>query len=78
VMLSTHYVKLILIGCAFAFPLAYYLTYQWLQGFAYKIDVSWWMIVLPGILVLVATLLTIAAQSIKAALANPAKSLRDQ
>jgi putative ABC transport system permease protein len=78
VMLSTHYVKLILIGCAFAFPLAYYLTYQWLQGFAYKIEVSWWMIVLPGILVLVATLLTIAAQSIKAALANPAKSLRDQ
>ncbi|HOX83302.1 MAG TPA: ABC transporter permease [Chryseolinea sp.] len=78
VMLSTHYVKLILIGCAFAFPLAYYLTYQWLEGFAYKIEISWWMIILPGILVLLATLLTIATQSVRAALANPAKSLRDQ
>lgn len=78
VMLSKSYVRLIAIGCVFAFPLAYYLTYQWLQGFAYKIDVQWWMIILPGVIVLAATLFTIAAQSIRAALANPAKSLRDQ
>jgi putative ABC transport system permease protein len=78
VMLSKRYVRLIAISCLFAFPLAYYLTYLWLEEFAYKISIQWWMIVLPGIIVLAAALLTIAGQSIRAALANPAKSLRDQ
>jgi putative ABC transport system permease protein len=78
VMLSKKYIRLIGISCALAFPLAWYLTQQWLDGFAYKIDVSWWMIILPGVIVLITTLLTIASQSLRAALANPAKSLRDQ
>jgi len=78
VMLSKNYVKLIIVSCVFAFPAAYYLTHQWLSGFAYKIDVSVWMIVLPGVIVLVATLITISSQAIRAALANPAKILRDQ
>jgi putative ABC transport system permease protein len=78
VMLSRSYVKLILIGCAFAFPLAYYLTDQWLNDFTYRIDVHWWMILVPGIVVLFTTLLTIGGQAIRAALANPAKTLRDQ
>ena len=60
-MLSRSYVRLILISCAFAFPLAYYFTYRWLEGFAYKITISWWMIILPGVIVLVATLLTISS-----------------
>jgi putative ABC transport system permease protein len=77
-MLSKSYVRLIVISCLFAFPLSYYFTYQWLQGFAYQITIQWWMIVLPGLLVLAVTLLTIAGQSIRAAIANPAKSLRDQ
>jgi len=77
-MLSKSYVKLIVISCAFAFPLAYYLTNQWLKGFAYKINISWWMIVMPGTIVLVTTLLTIAGQSIREAMTNPANSLRDQ
>lgn len=76
-MLSGTYIKLILIGCLFAFPLAYYLTQQWLSGFVYKITVEWWMILLPGFVVLLTTLLTIAGQSLKAARANPADSLRD-
>lgn len=78
VMLSKRYIRLILISCTFAFPAAYYLTYQWLSGFAYKIDISLWMIVLPGVIVLIATLLTISSQAIRAALTNPAKILRDQ
>lgn len=77
-MLSGNYVKLILISCTFAFPLAYYLTQRWLDGFAYKIDIRWWMIIIPGVIVLITTLITIAGQSIRAALANPARSLRDQ
>jgi len=78
VMLSSSYVKLIAFSCVFAFPLAYYLMYTWLQEFAYKITIQWWMIILPGVIVLAATLLTIAGQSIRAAMANPARSLRDQ
>jgi putative ABC transport system permease protein len=78
VMLSKSYVTLILFSCIFAFPVAYYLTYHWLKDFAYKINIEWWMILSPGILVLIITLITIGGQSIKAAMANPAKSLRDQ
>lgn len=78
VMLSKNYFKLILISCLFAFPASYYLTYLWLNDFAYKIEVAWWMIVLPGVVVLIATLLTISTQSIRAAMTNPAKILRDQ
>jgi putative ABC transport system permease protein len=78
VLLSKNYIRLILISCLFAFPVCYYLTDQWLNGFAYQIDIRWWMIVIPGVLVLIATLLTISTQSIRAAMANPAKTLRDQ
>lgn len=78
VMISSNYVRLIVISCAFAFPLAFYLIHQWLEGFTYKIEISWWMIVIPGGIVLATTLLTIAGLSIRAALANPATSLKDQ
>jgi putative ABC transport system permease protein len=77
-MLSKSYIKMIGISCLFAFPLCFYLTHRWLQGFAYQITVRWWMIVMPGVIVLIATLLTVASQSIRAAIVNPAKSLRDQ
>src|SRR5690606_16678673 len=77
-MLSKSYVRLIVISCAFAFPITYYFGTRWLEGFAHQINISWWMILLPGIIVLSATLLTISGQSIRAALANPAKTLRDQ
>lgn len=77
-MLSKRYVKLVFVSCAFAFPLAYYITNRWLQEFAYRIDISWWMVLLPGVIVLTATLLTIATQSIRAAVSNPINNLRDQ
>jgi putative ABC transport system permease protein len=77
-MLSKTYVKMILIGCALAFPAAYYLTALWLKEFSYRIDVKWWMILLPGVIVLITTLITIGGQAIRAAIANPADKLRDQ
>jgi putative ABC transport system permease protein len=77
-MISSDYVRLIAISCAFAFPLVYYFTSHWLDGFAYKTEISWWMIILPGLIVLIATLLTIAGQSIRAAMTNPAKSMREE
>jgi putative ABC transport system permease protein len=78
VMLSKSYLIFIAISCVFAFPLMYYFSSQWLAGFVYKININVWMILLPGVIVLGATLLTIASQSIRAATANPAKSLKDQ
>lgn len=77
-LLSKNYVRLIAISCVFAFPLSWYLTWKWLQGFSYKISIQWWMIVFPGIVVLTTTLLTIAWQTVRAAMANPAKSLKDE
>ena len=77
-MVSRTYIKLIVLGCAFAIPVVYYLTDKWLDGFAFKITIQWWMLILPGIAVLGTTLLTISSQSIGAAMTNPAKSLRDQ
>jgi putative ABC transport system permease protein len=78
IMLSKRYVQIIAISCVFAFPLSIYLMNKWLQNFSYKIDISWWMIVLPGVIVLIATLLTISIQSIRVAIANPVDSLKDQ
>ncbi len=77
-LLCKNYVKLIAVSCVFAFPMIYYLTSRWLQDFAYKVTISWWMIVLPGVIVLTAALLTIATQTLRAAMANPARSLKEQ
>jgi len=78
VMLSKRYMIFMAISCFFAFPLMYHFGSQWLAGFVYKIDISWWMILFPGVMVLFATLLTIAGQSIRAATTNPATRLKDQ
>jgi putative ABC transport system permease protein len=77
-LLSKRYIQVILISCVFAFPLSYYLMTLWLQNFSYKITIAWWMIILPGVIVLIATLLTISIQSVRVAVANPVDSIRDQ
>ncbi|HMX79230.1 MAG TPA: ABC transporter permease [Ferruginibacter sp.] len=69
---------MLLIGIAFlvATPLAYYFMHRWLQDFVYRVDISWWVIALSGIIALFIALLTISFKAIKAAIANPVKSLR--
>ena len=69
---------LLLVGMAFFLgtPLAWYFTSNWLDGFAYRIDLSIWLVVAAGVLTLLIALLTVSYQSIKAALADPVKSLR--
>ncbi|MBA4054112.1 MAG: ABC transporter permease, partial [Marivirga sp.] len=74
-LLSGDYVKMILIALFIAVPFTYYFIVQWLDGFAYHITVQWWMLIIPGILVLIIALLAVSSQSVKAALTNPAKSL---
>ena len=75
-MLSKEFVKLVLIGCVIAFPLSWWAMHKWLQDFAYRIDISWWVFVLVAIIALLIALLTVSFKAIRAALANPVKSLR--
>jgi putative ABC transport system permease protein len=77
-LFSKDFIKLIGIGFIIAVPLTYYAITQWLQNFAYQIEVHWWVFAFAGLLVLLIALLTISFQSIKAALANPIKSLRNE
>lgn len=74
-LLSKEFLRLVGIAVVLATPLAWYAMNRWLQDFAYRIDISWWIFALAGILALVIALLTVSFQAIKAALANPVKSL---
>jgi putative ABC transport system permease protein len=77
-MLSTDFLKLVIISAAIAFPLAWFAMNKWLQGFAYRVNISWWVFVIAGVLALLIALVTVSFQSIKAAIANPVKSLRTE
>ncbi len=77
-LLSKDFLKLILIAFAFAAPIAWLLLSKWLEDFTYRIELQGWMFVLVGGLALLAALLTVSFQSIKAAIANPVKSLRSE
>ena len=77
-LLSKDFLKLIVIAFFIASPLAWYFMNNWLQGFAYRINISWWVFLIGGILALLIALFTISFQAIKAAIANPVKSLRTE
>ncbi len=77
-MLSKEFIKLVLIGCIIAFPLSWWAMTKWLQDFAYKIDISWWVFVLAGAAALFIALCTVSFKAIRAALANPVASLRSE
>jgi putative ABC transport system permease protein len=77
-MLSKDFLLLVLIAILFASPLAWLCMNWWLQGFAYNVGISWWMLTAAGVGAAVIAFVTISFQSIKAALANPVKSLRSE
>jgi len=77
-LVSKEFIVLISIAFIVAVPVAYYFVNMWLQDFAYRIDIGWWMFALAGILVIAVALLTMSFQAIKAAIANPVKSLRTE
>ncbi len=77
-MLSKAFLKLVLISSLIAFPVAWWGMNKWLQNFAYRIDISWWVFVIAGLAALVIALITVSFQAIKAAVANPVKSLRTE
>ena len=67
-----------LIALGIATPLAYYFMDKWLQDFAYRINIQWWVFVLAGMVAILVAFLTVGFQSVKAALANPVESLRSE
>ncbi len=77
-LLSTEFVVLVLISCCIATPLSWYYLHQWLIKYEYHTEISWWIFVLGAIGALAITLATVSYQAIKAALANPVKSLRTE
>jgi putative ABC transport system permease protein len=77
-LLSKDFLKLVLIAILIASPIAWYAMTRWLQDFAYKIDIEWWVFALAGLLAVGIALLTVSYQSVKAALMNPVKSLRSE
>ncbi len=77
-LLTKDFIKPILIAFALAAPVTYYLIYQWLQDYAFKINISPWMFIVPGLVILMLALLTISMQTVKVASANPVKSLRTE
>ena len=77
-MLSRDFIKLVIIAIVIASPLAWYAMNYWLQDFAYRINIQWWIIALAGTAAILIAFVTISFQSIKAALTNPVKSLRSE
>jgi putative ABC transport system permease protein len=77
-LLSKDFLKLVLLAILVASPIAWYATHRWLEEFAYHIEVAWWIFALAGLLAVGIALLTVSFQSIKAALMNPVKSLRNE
>ena len=75
-LFSKDFIKLVLIASAIAIPVVYFVAKRWLGNYAFRIELSWFIFLLPPILLLVVTLVTIGVQSLKAAVANPVKSLR--
>jgi ABC-type antimicrobial peptide transport system permease subunit len=77
-LFSKEFIMLIAIAFVIATPIAWYFMHQWLEDYAYRIDVSWMIFFVSGIIAIVIALLTISFQAIKAAMANPVKSLRSE
>ena len=77
-LLSKDFLKLVFVAILIASPLAWYVMRAWLQDFAYKIELDWWVFALAGLLAVGIALLTVSFQSVKAALMNPVKSLRSE
>lgn len=77
-LLAQDFMKLVVVSIIIASPLAWYLMNRWLESFAYKIAIEWWMFALAGLLSISIALLTLSYQSIRAALTNPVESLRSE
>src|SRR5262249_13511266 len=77
-ILSKDFLMLVLIAFVLAVPVTWFIMHKWLEDFAYRINIGWWVFVAAGMLSILIALVTISFQAIKAAVANPVKSLRTE
>jgi putative ABC transport system permease protein len=77
-MLSKDFLKLILIAALVAFPIAWWGLHKWLEDFVFRIGIAWWIFILAGVVTALVAFLTLSMQAVKAANANPVKSLRTE
>lgn len=77
-LLSKDFLKLVLIAFIIAAPVAWYFMNKWLQDYAYRIDISWWIFMVAGVLAIAIAFATVCSQALRAATANPVKSLRTE
>jgi putative ABC transport system permease protein len=75
-LLNRDYIILMLVAALFAIPIAWYIMDNWLNSFAYRIDLSWWILAIPCLVVAITALVTVCLHAVRAATANPAHSLR--
>ncbi len=78
VLLSKNFVKLVAMSIVIASPVAWWAMHQWLEGYEYRIHISWWIFLIAGFVAILIALITVSFQAIKAAIANPVKSLRTE
>jgi len=77
-LLSGNFLRLVLFANLIAWPIAWYAVHHWLQGYAFRISIQWWIFVIAGAVSILIAFFTVSFQSIKAAIANPVKSLRSE
>jgi len=77
-LLAKEFLQMVTLSCIIAFPIAWWFMNNWLQGYAYRTTIQWWMFALAGLGALLIALITVGYQSFKAALSNPVKSLRSE
>ena len=77
-LVSKDFFKLVAVSCIVAFPIAWWMMNGWLKNYQYRIAISWWIFLAAGIAAILIALITVSFQAIKAAVANPVKSLRTE
>lgn len=77
-MLSADFLKLVLLAALLSFPVAWFFMHKWLEDFAFRVDIGWWIFAAAGIVAVLIALVTVSFQAIKAAMANPVNSLRTE
>jgi len=77
-LLSREFIYLVLLSVVIITPVAWWLMQKWLQTFAYRINMGWWIFFAAGAIAIVIAVVTVSFQSIRAALANPVNSLRSE
>ena len=77
-LLSKDFIKLVLVAIVIATPVTWYVMNKWLEGFAYKVEIGWWIYPLAGLVAIIVAIVTISSQALRAALLNPVRSLKSE